>query len=300
MKNNHLKDPSLDKQHADLLEDLRLMDDILMNAVFGHHPHAAAHLLNRIFNRTNIEVRDLVIQNTIPSTGIGLRGIRLDIYITDQDHHVYVIEIQRKFDGTIPKRWRFYLGMIDARSLKAGDSFQKLTDVTIISIIEHDPFGYGEPLYHIQPYIEETGRKYDNGSELIYVNGDYQDENTPLGRLIHDLNCSDPNEMYDPILSASVRHFKAQMGGKNQMGKSFYEWEEEIWEKATKEATEKTTRKVTKEVTKEVTKKMKQESLKEKFDIAKKLLTLNVLSASQIAELFSLPLNEIEAIKVIS
>ncbi len=38
-------------------------------------------------------------------------------------------------------------------------------------------------------------------SYMIFIcEGDYQDEDTVLGRLMHDFHCIDPNEMYSEVL----------------------------------------------------------------------------------------------------
>lgn len=42
---------------------------------------------------------------------------------------------------------------------------------------------------------------------LFYVNGECQNE-SPLGRLMHDFFCSDPNDMYSDVLAERVCFFK--------------------------------------------------------------------------------------------
>ena len=43
-----------------------------------------------------------------------------------------------------------------------------------------------------------------------------QDE-TPLGKLMHDMMCNDPDEMYYEVLRKRVSYFKKQEGGKKTM-----------------------------------------------------------------------------------
>ena len=48
-------------------------------------------------------------------------------------------------------------------------------------------------------------------SEIIYVNGNIQDE-TPLGKLMHDFRCADPNDMYYEVLRKRVNYLKNGQG----------------------------------------------------------------------------------------
>ena len=47
---------------------------------------------------------------------------------------------------------------------------------------------------------------------LFYVNGECRSE-SPLGRLMHDFFCSDPNDMYSDVLAERVRFFKEDEKG---------------------------------------------------------------------------------------
>ena len=58
---------------------------------------------------------------------------------------------------------------------------------------------------------------FGDGSHIIYVNGSYKDVSDPVGKLIHDFWCEEPEEMYYQQLSESVRHFKKEKGGQEIM-----------------------------------------------------------------------------------
>ena len=76
------------------------------------------------------------------------------------------------------------------------------------------------PIYHINRKIEENNEAFSDGSHIIYVNNKIKD-NTPLGRLMHDFNCADPNEMYYPELAEKARYFKETEKGLTNMGDVF-------------------------------------------------------------------------------
>ena len=64
--------------------------------------------------------------------------------------------------------------------------------------------------------ITGTGEDFKDGSYIIYVNGAYRD-NTPLGKLMHDFACTNPESMYYNQVAETVRYFKATEEGKDYM-----------------------------------------------------------------------------------
>ena len=61
-------------------------------------------------------------QETIEITSDG-RGIRLDVYLEDDENSVYDIEMQATSNKNLPKRSRYYQGMIDLNLIQRGFSF---------------------------------------------------------------------------------------------------------------------------------------------------------------------------------
>ena len=51
----------------------------------------------------------------------GKRGIRMDFYVEDDKGQVFDVEMQKRNQGNIPKRTRFYQALIDAPMLKSGE-----------------------------------------------------------------------------------------------------------------------------------------------------------------------------------
>ena len=52
---------------------------------------------------------------------------------------------------------------------------------------------------------------------IIYVNAKIKDETTELGRLMHDLQCRNAEEMYSEILAGRVRELKETPEGVDSM-----------------------------------------------------------------------------------
>ena len=87
--------------------------------------------------------------------------------------------------------------------------------------------GEGLPIYHIDRIITETGEPFLDREHIIYVNSTIQDD-TQLGRLMHDFHCSRAEDMYSEVLARRVRAFKETKGGKRSMGATVEEMMQEI------------------------------------------------------------------------
>lgn len=68
------------------------------------------------------------------------------------------------------------------------------------------------PILHIKRTVRETGRDYNDKSEIIYINARMK-ENTDLGRLMHDFHCTKAEDMYSKVLAERVRVLKETQEG---------------------------------------------------------------------------------------
>lgn len=57
----------------------------------------------------------------------GSRGVRFDVY-TQGDNKIFDIELQTANEGDLPKRARYYQGVIDVDNLPEGVDHKKLKD----------------------------------------------------------------------------------------------------------------------------------------------------------------------------
>ena len=131
--------------------------------------------------------------------------------------------------------------MLDAHSLSKGEVYRKLPDNYVIFITQYDVLKGGLPIYHINRRIEENNVAFADGSHIIYVNNKIKDE-TPLGRLMHDFTCKNPDDMYYPELAEKARYFKETEKGLTNMGDVFEKFAAKRAEEAAKEAAEATTK----------------------------------------------------------
>ena len=126
------------------------------------------------------------------------------------------IEVQGNSEGAHIRRARYHSSMVDSRILKEGQAFKELKDSYVIFIYKHDKFRKGLPLYHIDRYVRETNELFEDGSHIIYVNGNYKGDDE-IGKLMEDFHQQDPDNMYYDALAQGVKHFKETEKGRDQM-----------------------------------------------------------------------------------
>ena len=128
------------------LENMNLMDDFLFDVATVDLETCKIIIELSL----GIKIREIqwkegqkVIHN-IP----GNRGIRMDFYVEDSEGRVFDVEMQKRNEGNIPKRTRFYQALIDAPMLKSGErGFDNLKPAYIIVICGFDQYGLGKYRY---------------------------------------------------------------------------------------------------------------------------------------------------------
>lgn len=126
------------------------------------------------------------------------------------------IEVQGNSAGAHIRRARYHSSMVDSKMLDEGQEFRQLKDSYIIFIYKHDKFRKGLPVYHIDRYIRETEELFDDGSHIIYVNGNYKG-NDEIGQLMNDFRQTDSDKIHYAALAKGVKHFKDTEKGREQM-----------------------------------------------------------------------------------
>ena len=97
-------------------------------------------------------------------------------------------------------------------TLNPGQDFEELPESYVIFITRDDILGYGLPIYHIDRQIKELEEAFQDEAHIIYVNSRKQDD-TELGKLMHDLHCKKADEMHSPILAKRVYELKETQKG---------------------------------------------------------------------------------------
>ncbi len=189
---------------------------------------------------------------------------KLDILARDCHGKAYSVEVQRVLSGASVQRARFNGAMVDVTLLKKGEPYQSLPDRYIIFIAEDDMFAKGLPVYHACNTVKEL--EYEplgDGGYIVYVNGQYRNIDTPIGRLMHDFFCVSADEILNPLLKERVHYLKETEGGNQKMCKIMENYVEDRMQE-------------------------------EKLDQAKRAIQRGKLSLADIAETLGLPLGVVK------
>lgn len=195
--------------YLSILKDLTIMDDIFMRNVLKDSA-CTEYILKVIMDQDNLKLEDQILQADYKN--LQGRSSILDCIALDNSGRKYNIEFQNADSGASMKRARYHGSLVDANTLETGQVPNDLPDTYIIFITENDTLGCNLPIYHINRTIEENCQQCHDQLHIIYVNSSFQDDTT-LGRLMHDLHCSDPHDMHSEILAQRVLELKETQKG---------------------------------------------------------------------------------------
>ena len=145
----------------------------------------------------NIKIRDIEYvdyEETIQMT-IKSKGIRLDIYVEDDNNTVFNLEMQTTAYKELPKRSRYYQGIIDLNMIEKGESYDILKESYVIFICTFDFFEKGRSVYEFENVcLEDSEIKLNDGTHKIFLNtkGDKSDINKELKSLLEYFDGSEP------------------------------------------------------------------------------------------------------------
>lgn len=176
------------------LEELNLLDDFLFRAAVADEEGGEEFcriLLSTILGREIRKVK-VIPQKEVVGIDTNKHGICMDAYIEDISEEaaipgqkgenlrrvdakvrpdIYDIEPDKIHEkDMLPKRMRYYHGMIDTQFLEAGAGYEELPDVAIITILPYDPFGKDRMVYTIKNRcLEDADMEYEDGARKIFL-----------------------------------------------------------------------------------------------------------------------------------
>ena len=206
---------NISERRREQISQLCLMDDIYMTLYFADNIPCTELILRIIMEKPDLMVKSVQVQRVLKNP--QGRSVRLDVTAVDGEGVEYDIEVQRDDRGAAPQRARYYASSMDANHSDVGKYFEKLPQTCVIFITENDVLGLGLPLYVIERVILGVGKSFGDGSRIVYANASIQ-EDTPLGRLMHDFTCSDPDEMFYDLLKERDSYLKKDEGVREVSG----------------------------------------------------------------------------------
>jgi predicted transposase/invertase (TIGR01784 family) len=170
------------------LEELNLLDDFLFQEMLLQEDireEFCQILLSTILGKTIRNVR-VVSQKSVCGIDTNRHGIRMDAYIEDVSEitvdgmemidasvlsDIYDVEPNRTYEKeSLPKRVRYYHGMIDSKLLEKSMDYSKLRNVVIIVILPYDPFDRKRMVYTVRNQcVEDPSIPYEDGAKKIFL-----------------------------------------------------------------------------------------------------------------------------------
>ena len=93
-----------------------------------------------------------------------------------------------------------------------------MPDTYTIFIIEKDFYGQSEAVYPIERINLATGKSFEDGEHILYVNGEYRGE-SDIGKLMHDFDCTKADDMNFELMANRTRYLKENPKGVSEMCK---------------------------------------------------------------------------------
>lgn len=152
------------------IDELDFTDDYMFCKVLILNPCLSKDLLELILDKKIKKLRVLNSQQSIEITSDG-RGVRLDVYMEEDDQSVYDMEMQVVNRRNLPKRSRYYQGMIDLNLIERGADFNELKRSYVIFLCKFDPFGLGRHLYVFENICrDDPTLKLEDSTVKVFLN----------------------------------------------------------------------------------------------------------------------------------
>ncbi len=144
---------------TNIINNLAIPEDVYENLTIKNHfmfgkvmedPSNCIPMLERLTGNT---LGNNVTINSEKSVKVAVdgKGVRYDVYVQDSDKIMYDAEMQQQDNRLIlPKRSRFYQGLMDLGFLESGTIYTELPNSYVIFICTFDPFKAGLSYYEFE------------------------------------------------------------------------------------------------------------------------------------------------------
>lgn len=187
-------------------EELELRDDFMFSRIMSN-PKFVKPPLETILG---VKIRKIVYPQTQKTIDLSLqaKGIRLDVYVEDDQNTVFNLEMQTSDGANLPKRMRYYQGMIDLNILDKGQDYTTLKKSYVIFICTFDPFGEGRHIYTFCNTCQEnTALTLDDDAVKIILStkGTMDDVSPEMKRILDYIDGKGASDKFTEELEEAVR-----------------------------------------------------------------------------------------------
>ena len=279
-------------------QDLTFTDDFMFCQVLENDDDLCKRLVELLLGVKIKEIRHKRRQHEIKPSP-DRKSIKLDVKLDDADNTVFDLEMQRGHKKVLPKRSRYYQGLVDVDKLRAGASYFELPKSYIVFICsDFDPFDRGKHKYEFRELcVDDPAIELGDGTSKVFINAlsrelEMSDE---MRAFLDYLRGGEPASDLTRDIEARIVHAKQTREWEDSY-MTFREYYAEEFQEALDENTAKVTEKVTAEVTAEVTEKVTKEVTDSRnHEMARDMLA-DGEPIEKIVKYSKLPRSEVEAI----
>lgn len=194
-------------------EELTFTDDYMFKLVMSKHPKFIKKLLNIILQVNVREIRFHETEKNLKDSYDG-HGIRFDLYVEDSDNTIYDIEMQVGYYSShaLAKRMRFYQGIFDVDSLKAGQKYTSLKKSIIIFLCPFKFLNGERSLYTFSNFClqDKTLALPDETTKIVVSSAGKRPVDTPkaLIPILDYMNGKAANSEFTKAIDEAIKNEK--------------------------------------------------------------------------------------------
>ena len=193
--------------------ELTFTDDYMFKLVMSKHPKFIKKLLEIILQVKVRDIRFHETEKTFKESYDG-HGIRFDLYVEDSDNTMYDIEMQIGYynSNDLAKRMRFYQGIFDVDSLKAGQRYTLLKKSIIIFLCPFKFLNGERSLYTFNTYCQQDKSLLlpDETTKIVVSSAGNRTTDTPkaLIPILDYMNGKSANSNFTKAIDDAIKEEK--------------------------------------------------------------------------------------------
>ena len=190
-------------------EELEIRDDFMFGVIM-RNPKYCKPFLETVLNIKIGHIEYPKSQEVIDLSA-DAKGVRLDVYVEDGKGTVYNIEMQTTIDKNIPKRMRYYQGMIDLNILEKGEDYRSLKKSFVIFVCTFDLFGQGRHVYTFENRcVQDLELPLSDDTVKIILNtkGILDDVSIEMKSLLDYIDGKEPEDDFTKELDDAVNEVR--------------------------------------------------------------------------------------------
>ena len=161
--------PERKKNMVKRFEELEFKDDFMF-CIIMKNPKYCKPFLETVLG---VKINHIEYPSSQESIDLSLdaKSVRLDVYVEDGKGTVYNIEMQTANKYNLPKRMRYYQGIIDLNILEKGRDYRDLKKSYVIFVCTFDLFGKGRHVYTFENRcVQDLGLALGDDTVKIILN----------------------------------------------------------------------------------------------------------------------------------